>query len=245
MNTSNVNLTTLQLRDEDIYDQRQSLLAAEASRSYQSASEKRNDHNNNYIGHWPREARKGHLHAVITTREDSVEQENQSRRHRDVCQLLLFLRIPADLSSPVMVAGVTDGSRIWTNIIQKTIIKAFLGLICASDTRMFPWVMAVPVEWKLTVLSRRPAIGIAQDYGVPPRNSLVSPLSSMPDVGSDGETVSGKHATLIAVTTGCCRGSRGMAPKTVSLSFRFELALTVARGCIPTQDCDTFLLDLS
>lgn len=71
---------------------------------------------------------------------------------------------------------VINGCRIWTKIDQKTIIEAFRSLICAVDTRMFPWVMAVSIEWKLAILPRRPIIGIGQDYGVPPRNSSVSAL---------------------------------------------------------------------
>lgn len=71
------------LRNEDSYDQRQSLAAAEVSRSYQSAEEKRIDHNNNYIGHWPREKRDGHKKAVKFARDEAVLYGEESRRHRD------------------------------------------------------------------------------------------------------------------------------------------------------------------
>ena len=60
VNQSNAYLTKPQLRDEDEFDRRQSLAAANISKSYQSVAEKRNNHNNDYIGHWPREKRRGH-----------------------------------------------------------------------------------------------------------------------------------------------------------------------------------------
>ena len=134
---TNANLTTLRLRDEDIFDQRQSLRAAEASRFFQSASEKRDDHNDDYIGHWPREKRDGHEDAVKWARDNSVRWENESRKHRNVCRLAHFERSFADSDSPAMIAGVTDGSRIWTNIFQKTITEAFKSLTFASGSGMF------------------------------------------------------------------------------------------------------------
>ncbi|CAF9920034.1 MAG: hypothetical protein ALECFALPRED_001410 [Alectoria fallacina] len=71
------------LRDEDSFDQRQGLAAAQASRTYQTASEKRNDHNNDYIGHWPRKQRDGHKKAVDTARKRSIAYGDRSQRHRD------------------------------------------------------------------------------------------------------------------------------------------------------------------
>lgn len=97
---SNANLLTLQLRDEDIFDQRQSLRAAEASRSFQSESEKRDDHNEDYIGHWPREKREGHDLAVWHARDKSVRWENESRKHRNVCRLASFEGSLADPTGP-------------------------------------------------------------------------------------------------------------------------------------------------
>ncbi len=138
---SNANLTTFQLRDEDIFDQRQNLRAAEASRSFQSESEKRNDHNEDYIGHWPREKREGHEQAVGYARDNSVWCENESRKHRNVCRLASFEIALADSDRPAMIASVKDGSRIWTSIIQKTktkkITEAFKNLTFAFGSGMF------------------------------------------------------------------------------------------------------------
>lgn len=81
---SNANITTLQLRDEDSFDQRQSLLAADVSRSWESASQKRIDHNDNYIAHWPREKRSGHKEAVTYAQKKSVKYGREVQKHRDV-----------------------------------------------------------------------------------------------------------------------------------------------------------------
>lgn len=115
----NANVTTFQLRSEDDYDQRQSLAATAASRSYQSADEKRNDHNNKYIGHWPRGKRKGHKDAVTFAREKAVKYGKESQEHRDVRRLASSLGSLANLGSLVIVAGATIASRIWTNTSQK------------------------------------------------------------------------------------------------------------------------------
>lgn len=90
VNPTTADLTTFQLRDEDSFDQRQGLAAAQASRTYQTASEKRNDHNNDYIGHWPRKQRDGHKKAVDTARKRSIAYGDRSQRHRDVRILALF-----------------------------------------------------------------------------------------------------------------------------------------------------------
>ena len=66
------------MRDEDGHDQRQSLLAAEASRSYQSACEKRYEHNDNYIGHSSHEKRDTHEDAAFHVGNKSVEYTNKS-----------------------------------------------------------------------------------------------------------------------------------------------------------------------
>ena len=84
VNRSNADYNLLQLRDEDGFDQRQSRLAAEASRSYQSASEKRYEHNDNYIGHWSRAKRERHEEAAVYVGDESIAYENESRKHRDV-----------------------------------------------------------------------------------------------------------------------------------------------------------------
>lgn len=126
MNLSKLNFTSIQLRNEDQFDQRQILAAAEASRSYRSTSEKRNDHNYDYIGHWPRARREGHIEGVTFAQERSVKYGNESQRHRDVRRLTTLLEFSlANLHSLVMIAGVKIGSRIWTNIIRKTMTEAF------------------------------------------------------------------------------------------------------------------------
>ena len=89
VNPRNANHTALQ-RNEDSYNQRQSLAAAEASRSYKSEAEKRKDHNSNYIGHWPREKREKHRNAVIYAQDKSVSYEVESQKHRDVHRLKSF-----------------------------------------------------------------------------------------------------------------------------------------------------------
>ena len=132
VNPRTADLTTFQLRDEDNFDQRQSSAAAQASRSYQTVSEKRNDHNNDYIGHWPRKKRDGHEEAVDFARERSIAYGNKSQRHRDVRRLaVFFLNLSADLDSLVMIAGGKIGKRISTSFIRKTIIETFGSLSLA------------------------------------------------------------------------------------------------------------------
>lgn len=70
------------LRDEDSYDERQSLLAAEASRSCQRAGEKRAEHNLDYLGHWSREKRRGHLKGVEYCQGRAACYRDESQRHR-------------------------------------------------------------------------------------------------------------------------------------------------------------------
>ena len=83
MNVGNTNLTTSQLRDEDAFDRRQILAATEVSRSYQSATEKRDNHNWDYVGHWPRGKREGHQEAVEFT-------QKRAAWHTDVRTLAHF-----------------------------------------------------------------------------------------------------------------------------------------------------------
>ena len=90
VNPRTADLTTFQLRDEDSFDQRQSSAAAQASRTYPTVSEKRNDHNNDYIGHWPRKQRDGHKEAVDFARKRSIAYGDKSQRHRDVRRLAFF-----------------------------------------------------------------------------------------------------------------------------------------------------------
>lgn len=137
-NPWNANLTALQLRNEDSYDQRQSLAAAEVSRSYQSAEEKRIDHNNNYIGHWPREKRDGHKKAVKFARDEAVLYGEESRRHRDVRRLVPFWGSLANLGSPVMIAGGTKCRRTWMNTSRKRMTEAFRRFSCAFNSETFP-----------------------------------------------------------------------------------------------------------
>ena len=99
VNKSNVLFYHIQLRDEDSFDQRQSAAATEASRYFQSASEKRYDHNYNYIGHWPREKREGHKHAVTFAQDRSNENKTKSQKHLDVrvltpCMIPLIWVVP-------------------------------------------------------------------------------------------------------------------------------------------------------
>ena len=126
---SNVQFYHIQLRDEDSFDQRQSAAAAEASRFFQSASEKRDDHNNNYIGHWRREKREGHLEAVTFAQDRSNENRTKSQKHLDVLILTPYIGNLANLDSPATVDGVKDGRQRWT-IFRKRIIEAFRSLVC-------------------------------------------------------------------------------------------------------------------
>lgn len=86
-NQSNANLTKPQLRNEDEFDRRQSLAATGISKSYQSVAEKRNNHNNDYIGHWPREERRGHKGAVKFAKGEADKYSDESQRHVDVRRL--------------------------------------------------------------------------------------------------------------------------------------------------------------
>ena len=86
-NQSNANLTKPQLQNEDEFDRRQSLAATGISKSYQSVAEKRNNHNNDYIGHWPREERRGHKGAVIFAKGEADKYSDESQRHVDVRRL--------------------------------------------------------------------------------------------------------------------------------------------------------------
>ena len=124
MNFSNGQLHHLQLRNEDAFDTRQSSAALEASRGYQSAREKRDEHNDNYIGHFSREQRRKHLRAVPWAQARSNENRARSQDHLDVRVLTSCIDNMANLGSPAMVDGVTDGRQRWT-ICRKMIIEAF------------------------------------------------------------------------------------------------------------------------
>ena len=128
---SNVLYCYVQLRDEDSFDNRQSAAATEASRCFQSASEKRDDHNWNYIGHWPREKREGHKYAVKFARDRSNENETKSQKHLDVRALTPCTDNMANSDSPAMVDGVPNGRQRWT-IFQKMITEAFIVCSCGG-----------------------------------------------------------------------------------------------------------------
>ena len=125
MNISNVQFHHIQLRDEDSFDNRQSAAATEASRYFQSASGKRHDHNNNYIGHWPRDKREGHKNAVTFAQDRSNENRTKSQKHIDVRILTPCIDDTANLGSPAMVDGGPNGRQRWT-IFRKMIIEAFI-----------------------------------------------------------------------------------------------------------------------
>lgn len=137
VNRSNTDFTLPQMRDEDGHDQRQSQLAAEASRSYQSACEKRYEHNDNYIGHWSCEKRDTHEEAAFRAGNKSVQYGNKSQKHRDVRNLAPFWDFLANLDSLAMAAGVTKWSRTWTSIFQRTMGEISRNLDCAIDSGIF------------------------------------------------------------------------------------------------------------
>ena len=125
MNLSNVQFHHLQLRNEDAFDTRQSSAATEASRRYQSATDKRDEHNDNYIGHWNREQRKDHFDAASWAQARSNENRARSQKHLDVRILTFCIDDTANLGSPAMVDGVPNGRQRWT-IFRKMIIEAFI-----------------------------------------------------------------------------------------------------------------------
>ena len=124
------NLITLQLRNEDAFDQRQSKAATGVSRSWQSTAEKRNDHNNDYIGHWPREKRKPHVEAVNWAYGKSAKFEEESQRHTNVRRLASFMISLTNLRSPATVAGGTKCSWISTSTFRKTILDVSKSVRC-------------------------------------------------------------------------------------------------------------------
>ena len=148
---SKTNIITLQLRNEDAFDQRQSKAATGVSRSWQSAAGKRNDHNNNYIGHWPREKRKTHVAAVKWARDESADFEKESQRHTNVRRLASIMISLTDLRSPANSAGGIECSRISTSTFRKTVLDVFKsgrcmlvfdGGIGSQDRDSYIWIRA-------------------------------------------------------------------------------------------------------
>ena len=131
VNLSNVQFHHLQLRNEDAFDTRQSSAAAEASRRYQSAREKRDEHNDNYIGHWKREQREVHFEAASWAQARSNENRARSQKHLDVRILTPCIDDTANLGSPATVDGVPNGRQRWTlsrkRIIEACIVRSFGG----------------------------------------------------------------------------------------------------------------------
>ena len=138
VNRSNADFTLPQMRDEDGHDQRQSRLATEASRSYQSACEKRYEHNDNYIGHWSHEKRDTHEEAAFRVGDKSAEYGNKAQKHRDFRSLAPFRDFLANFDSLLMAAGVTDGRQIWTGIFQRKMGEESRNLNRAFDVGGFP-----------------------------------------------------------------------------------------------------------
>ena len=125
MNFGNVEFHHLQLRNEDAFDTRQSSVATEASRGYQSSRDKRDEHSDNYIGHWKREQRETHFEAASWAQARSNENRARSQNHLDVRVLKSCIDDIANLGSPAMVDGVPNGRQRWT-ICRKMIIEAFV-----------------------------------------------------------------------------------------------------------------------
>ena len=135
VNFSNVQFHHLQLRNEDAFDTRQSSVAAEASRRYQSASVKRDEHNDNYIGHWKREQREDHFGAAPWAQARSNENRARSQKHLDVRVLTSGIDNMANRGSPAMVDGGTNGRQRWTNF-RKMIIEALI--VCSFGGCFLP-----------------------------------------------------------------------------------------------------------